>query len=304
VLARRQRHPDDVEHSQSRCKLLRATELVARIHECLEQAPQTIDPASHGWSNRMKLTADLTKKRALVTGASSDGFGRYFAKVLAEAGANVMVTARRKKPLEALVQEIELAGGAAKAAVLDVASLPDVQAALEALGPFDIVVNNAGVDIAKPLLDQTEADFDYVMDINLKGVWNVSIEAARQMCAADIAGSVINIASITGLRQVGRITPYAVSKAAVIHLTKQMALELASHNIRVNAIAPGYFESDMTRGYFDSARGQELLNRVPMRRLGDYESLGAVLLMLASDASSFVTGSVIPVDGGHLVSTL
>lgn len=252
----------------------------------------------------MKLTVDLSAKRALVTGASSDGFGRYFAKVLAEAGAQVVVTARRKEPLEELVQEIQYAGGVARAVTLDVASFPDVQAALDAFGPFDIVVNNAGVDIAKPLLDQTEADFDYVMDINLKGVWNVSTEAARHMCSANIAGSIINIASITGLRQVGRITPYAVSKAAVIHLTKQMALELAGNNIRVNAIAPGYFESDMTRGYFDTARGQELLSRVPMQRLGDYESLGAVLLMLASDASSFVTGSIIPVDGGHLVSTL
>lgn len=252
----------------------------------------------------MNLSANLNGQRALVTGASSEGFGRYFAKLLAKSGAHVTVTARRPAPLEALVKEIKADGGSAVAATLDVAVTENVTGVMSNHGPFDIIVNNAGVDIAKPILETTEADYDYVMGVNQKGVWNVSMEAARGMKEAGINGSIINISSITGMRPIDRLTAYATSKGAVIHMSKQMALELAEFGIRVNVIAPGYFESDMTRDYFATPRGQETIQRIPMRRLGDYESLGGALLLLASDASAFMTGSVIAVDGGQLVNSL
>jgi|TARA_R110000787_G_scaffold207157_5_gene317247 NAD(P)-dependent dehydrogenase (short-subunit alcohol dehydrogenase family) len=252
----------------------------------------------------MNLSANLHGQRALVTGASSGGFGRYFAQLLAQSGAHVTVTARRLEPLDALVEEIIASGGSADAAQLDVAQLDNVKEVLRARDPFDIVVNNAGVDVAKPILEQTEQDYDYVMGVNLKGVWNIGVETARAMQQSQKRGTIINIASITGMHPINRLTPYATSKSAVIHMTKQMALELAPFGIRVNAISPGYFESDMTRDYFETDRGKETIERIPMRRLGDYESLGGVLLLLASDASAFMTGSVIAVDGGHLINSL
>lgn len=252
----------------------------------------------------MSIKADLSGKRALVTGASSGGLGRYFAQTLATSGAHVTVSARRLAPLETLAGEISSSGGSADALQMDVSDADQVDSIMSQNPAFDIIVNNAGVDVVKPLLDQSHEDFDYVMGINLKGVWNVGNSAARAMKRASISGSIINIASITGLRQIGHLSTYAVSKSAVIQLTKQMALELARYNIRANAIAPGYFESDMTRDFFETKSGQDLIKRVPMRRLGDYESLGGALMLLASDTSSFITGSVIPVDGGHLVSSL
>ncbi|MEZ5892499.1 MAG: SDR family oxidoreductase [Parvularculaceae bacterium] len=252
----------------------------------------------------MPISENLQGKKALVTGASSEGFGRHFAHVLTDAGATVVVSARRKPALDELVRNLNDQGGTASAAALDVTDLASVKAVMEEFGPFDIVVNNAGVSAPNPILDQTEEDYNLVIGTNLTGVWNVGKEAARGMRDANIAGSIINIASITGLRQVQRISPYAISKAGVIQMTKQMALEFARYNIRVNAIAPGYFESDLTRDYFKTEQGQALIQRVPMKRLGDYKSLNGPLLMLASDDSSFITGSVITVDGGHLLSSL
>jgi NAD(P)-dependent dehydrogenase (short-subunit alcohol dehydrogenase family) len=252
----------------------------------------------------MSIFAKLDGKKALVTGASSDGFGRHFAHVLAEAGASIVVSARRKPALEDLVQSITEVGGKAAAAALDVTDIGSVKSVMNEHGPFHTVVNNAGVSVPNPILDQTEDDYNFVINTNLTGVWNIGKEAARAMKDADIAGSIINIASITGLRQVDAISPYAISKAGVIQMTKQMALEFARYKIRVNAIAPGYFESDLTREFFKSERGQALIKRVPMRRLGDYQSLSGPLLLLASDDSSFMTGSVITVDGGHLLSPL
>lgn len=252
----------------------------------------------------MGLSADLSGKRALITGASSAGFGRYFATSLADAGAHVIATARRKGPLNELKQQIESSGGSCSTAVLDVTDIQNVRDVIGSQGPFDIVVNNAGVSVPKPILDQTDEDYEFVLKTNLKGVWNVGKECARVLKDARKSGSIINIASITGIRQVMHISPYAASKAAVIHLTKQMALEFARYDIRVNAIAPGWFESDLTRDFFDTDEGKALVKRVPMRRLGDYESLGGSLMLLASDASSFMTGSVIAVDGGHLLGSL
>lgn len=252
----------------------------------------------------MSLSADLNGKRALITGASSQGFGRFFAKKLAASGASVTVAARRLSALESLVSEIESDGGVADAVELDVIDIVQIKDEISRKPPFDIVINNAGVSVAKPILEQSEEDYDFVMDTNLKGCWNIGKETARRNIAAGKGSSIINIASITGLRQVTGISPYAISKAAVVQMTKQMALEFARHDIRVNCIVPGYFKSDLTRDLFKTEAGAALIKRIPMRRLGDYESLGGALLLLASDASSFMTGSVLTVDGGHLISSL
>jgi NAD(P)-dependent dehydrogenase (short-subunit alcohol dehydrogenase family) len=251
----------------------------------------------------MPILADLTGKRALVTGASSQGLGRFFALTLADAGCEVVLAARRVEPMQKLAKQIEARQVRADVIRLDVTDRESVDQALDEQ-VFDIVVNNAGTSVAKPVLDQSFDDFDRIIRTNLYGTWLVSTAAARAMKAAGRSGSIINIASITGLRQAEYLTPYAVSKSGVIHLTKQLALELARYNIRVNAIAPGYFESDLTREYLRSGKGEKLLQRIPMRRFGDYESLRGPLLLLASDHSAYVTGAVIPVDGGHLLSTL
>jgi NAD(P)-dependent dehydrogenase (short-subunit alcohol dehydrogenase family) len=251
----------------------------------------------------MSIFADLKGKRALVTGASSQGLGRHFAVVLADAGCEVVLAARRVEPMRELVGQIEARHAHAAAVRLDVTDSENVERVIGEQ-PFDIVVNNAGTSIAKPLLEQSLEDFDKIIQTNLYGTWLVSTAAARALRSAGRGGSIINIASITGLRQAERLTPYAVSKSAVVQMTRQMALELARYGIRVNAIAPGYFESDLTREYLKTDIGQELLQRIPMHRFGDYESLTGPLLLLASDSAAYITGAVIPVDGGHLLSTL
>lgn len=252
----------------------------------------------------MSLTADLTRKRALVTGASSSGLGAHFAHLLARSGAEVIVAARRLDPLQALVSEIQTDGGKARAVQLDVSDLNSVRAAVSSCGTLDILVNNAGVTNTKRLLEQTEEDFDHIIGTNLKGAWNTGVEVARAMQAQGTGGSIINIASIAGLRQATAVTPYAVSKAGVVQLTKQMALELARHNIRVNALAPGYFKTDINRDFFESESGRTLVKRLPMRRLGQFKELDGAFLLLASDASNYMTGSIITVDGGHMVNSL
>jgi NAD(P)-dependent dehydrogenase (short-subunit alcohol dehydrogenase family) len=171
-------------------------------------------------------------------------------------------------------------------------------------GVPDIVINNAGTTHAAMALDQTEADWDRVVDTNLKGAFLVAQEAARRLIAANKPGSIINIASVLGLRQAATVAPYAASKAGLIQLTRELALEWARYGIRVNAIAPGYFLSALNRDYFTTAAGEALVKRVPQRRLGEPADLDGALLLLASDASRFMTGAVLSVDGGHSVSTL
>jgi NAD(P)-dependent dehydrogenase (short-subunit alcohol dehydrogenase family) len=176
---------------------------------------------------------------------------------------------------------------------------------LEALLPrVDILVNNAGVVREAPALDQTEADWDVVMNTNLRGMFLLARAVARAMRDRSKGGSIINIASILGLRQASNVLPYAVSKAGVIQLTKELGLELARFGIRVNALAPGYLETELNSSFWGSDAGKAMLRRVPQRRLGKLEDLDGPLLLLASDASAYMTGSVITVDGGHLVSTL
>ena len=249
------------------------------------------------------LTANLSGKTALVTGASS-GFGAHFSRVLAASGATVIAAARREDRLPALVKDIEGAGGRASALALDVSDHVSVNAAFDALGSVDIVINNAGVSGASRAIDVSAEEWRWTFDVNTHGVFFVAQAAAKAMVARGEGGSIINIASITGLRTAAGSTAYASSKAAVVHLTKCLALDWARYGIRVNAIAPGYFKTDINDAFLESDYGQGLIKRVPQRRTGEYHELNGALLLLASDASSYMTGSCITVDGGHVCSAL
>ncbi len=250
----------------------------------------------------------LHGKNALVTGASS-GLGRHFAKVLAEAGARVTVSARRKDRLDTLVSEIESAGGKALAVVMDVNDNVSIIEAFDqaeaTFGVVDVLVNNAGIGDPDAFLTMSEASWDNMMDINLKSVWRIAQEASRRLVEARRPGSIVNIASILGLRVGSQLSHYATAKAGVVQLTKALSLELARHNIRVNAIAPGYFLTEMNQDFFATDKGKSYIDqKVPMRRLGSVEELSGPLLLLASNAGAFMTGAVLNVDGGHLNNAL
>jgi len=250
---------------------------------------------------------DVKGKVALVTGASS-GLGDNFARVLAAEGATVAAAARRTDRLEKLVADVTKAGGKAFAITMDVSDPQSVEKGIAAVvrqaGAPDIVVNNAGVAQAKPSIELTEADWRSVLDTNLDGVWRVATHSARAMIAAKKGGSIINIASVLGLRVATQLLAYATAKAAVVQMTEALALEWARHMIRVNAIAPGYIETEMNRGFFNTEAGQAVVKRVPQRRVGDPSVLDGALLLLASDASSYMTGSTVVVDGGHVINSL
>jgi 3-oxoacyl-[acyl-carrier protein] reductase len=244
----------------------------------------------------------LTGKSALVTGASS-GLGQHFARVLARYGAKVAVAARRIDRLEALAAEIEASGGHAIAVPLDVTDAVSVRAAFDmaeaSIGPIGIVVNNAGIAQTKWFTKLTDEDWRGVLDVNLDGVFRIGREAASRMQAARSGGSIINIASVLGLGVLKAVAPYAASKAAVIQLTKAMALELARDGIRVNALAPGYIETELNAAYLASESGVRMISRVPLARVGQPGDLDGPLLLLASDAGRYMTGSVIVIDGGQ-----
>ena len=249
------------------------------------------------------LTADLSGKTALITGASS-GFGAHFARVLASNGARVIVAARRTELLAALVKEIEGAGGRASALALDVSDPDAVSEAFQAMGAVDIVVNNAGVSGTSRSSETPADEWRWVYSVNVDGLFYVSQAAAHAMIASETGGSIINIASITGQRPNAGNAAYSSSKAAVEHLTRCLAFDWARHRIRVNAIAPGYFETDINRDFLASDFGQTMIKRIPQRRTGEMRELSGPLLLLASDAGSYMTGSCIAVDGGHLCSAL
>jgi NAD(P)-dependent dehydrogenase (short-subunit alcohol dehydrogenase family) len=255
----------------------------------------------------MSKRFDLSGKVALVTGASS-GLGVHFARTLAAAGASVAIAARRADRLASLQAELLNAGVKAAAVELDVQSGKSVKAAFDAaekmLGAIDIVVNNAGISIVKPALDMPEEDWDAVVDTNLRGAWLVAQTAAKRWVAAKRPGVIVNIASILGLRTIGQVAPYNASKAGLIHLTRALAMEWARHSIRVNAICPGYIETEMNRDFWKTTGGQRLIERIPQRRIGQPEHLDGALLLLTSEAGTFMTGSVLTVDGGHTVSSL
>ena len=257
--------------------------------------------------NQANASFRIDGRTALVTGASS-GLGRHFAGVLARSGARVVIAARRAERLEALKQDLLKEGLSARASSLDVTQPLQVQEFFNELETSDwlpdIVVNCAGIAASRPLLSQTLADWDTVMDTNLKGAWLISQEAVRRLVNRQQGGAIINIGSIIGERVAGGVVSYCASKAGLHHLTRAMALEVAKLGIRVNALAPGYISTELNAEFLNSPAGERLKSRIPQQRFGQPEDLDGPLLLLASDAGRFITGAVLAVDGGHLVSSL
>lgn len=249
----------------------------------------------------------LDGKLALVTGAGS-GLGRQFALTLAEAGASVALAARRREKLEETAELIREAGGSAVCLDLDVTDADSIHTCFAELndvaGAPHILVNNAGIARQAFLTEISEEDWDAVLDTNLKGVFMVGQAAARAMIAAGQPGSIINIASVLGLRVSKALASYIAAKAGVVHLTRAMALEFTRYGIRVNALAPGYFVTEINEDQFDHGGHELVKQRVPIGRVGELPEIGGPLLLLASDAGSYMTGSILTVDGGHVCSSL
>jgi NAD(P)-dependent dehydrogenase (short-subunit alcohol dehydrogenase family) len=261
---------------------------------------------SVGRSGMAGFWADLEGRRALVTGASG-GLGEHFARLLARHGVEVAVAARRLADCERVTSAITASGGKAIPLRLDVADRASVEAgvddALARLGGLDILVNNAGVASTASWLDTDEAAFDAVLDVNLKGAFMVARRVAEAMKGAG-GGAIVNIASVLGIGLTGHVGPYAVSKAAMIQMTRTMALEWARHSIRVNALCPGYIATEINRAFFETDAGKTMIRRIPQRRLGQPADLDGALLLLASSAGAYITGTTLAVDGGHLLAPL
>jgi NAD(P)-dependent dehydrogenase (short-subunit alcohol dehydrogenase family) len=250
----------------------------------------------------------LTGKIVLVTGASS-GIGAHLARVAARAGARVVLAARRVERLDQVAEDIRREGGQALVVKLDVTDRASVEAAFDAaeaaFGVVDVVLNNAGVGNGQRVLNISEEDWRQMLSTNLDGVWRVAQVAAQRLAKAEKPGSIVNIASMLGLRVGTGYSHYCAAKAGVVQLSKSLALELARYHIRVNAIAPGYFKTEINDAYFDSEKGQEYIREAaPMRRLGELKELEGPFLLLASEAGSYMSGAVLAVDGGQLVSSL
>jgi NAD(P)-dependent dehydrogenase (short-subunit alcohol dehydrogenase family) len=250
---------------------------------------------------------NLENKVALVTGAGS-GLGRQFAETLAAAGASVALAARRREKLDETAEIIRGQGGTAICLELDVTDTLSVTNCLREttneLGAPDILVNNAGIARQAYLTDMSESDWDDVLDTNLKGVFMVAQATAKSMILADKPGSIVNIASILGYRVSKALGSYIAAKAGVIQLTKAMALEWSRNGIRVNALAPGYFITEINEDQFNEAAHEKIKHFVPMGRVGALPEIAGPLLLLASEAGSYMTGSIVTVDGGHLCSSL
>ena len=246
-------------------------------------------------------------KVALVTGAGS-GLGRQFAVSLAEAGASVAHGARRREKLRETAALVEAAGGKAICIDLDVTDSLSVTSCIREveseLGTPDIMVNNAGIAKQAFLTDISEEDWDAVLDTNLKGVFLMAQATARAMMIAEKPGSIINIASILGLGVCKALGSYIAAKAGVVQLTKAMALEWVRNDIRVNALAPGYFVTEINEKAFEQGAHELVREHVPMGRVGDLAEISGPMLLLASDAGSYITGSILTVDGGHLIKSL
>ncbi|MEI9993853.1 MAG: SDR family NAD(P)-dependent oxidoreductase [Rhizomicrobium sp.] len=248
------------------------------------------------------MSYDLTGRVAFVTGASS-GLGRHFARVLAGAGAAVALCARRLERLEAVKAEIEAAGGKATAVALDVtdaaAIAPALDAAEAALGPVDILVNNAGLSVLGLAADISAADFDKVMATNLRAPFLLATEVGRRLIAAGREGRIINIASIGAYRVLPGTTPYCISKAGLAMMTQCLAREWARKGIAVNALCPGFIETELNDEWFASEKGKKQIDGFPRKRLARETDLDGLLLLLASDASRAITGSLLTVDDGQ-----
>ncbi len=248
---------------------------------------------------------DVSREVILITGASQ-GLGRQFARVLSAHGAAVALAARQTHKLKALEDEIKAKGGRAAAVEMDVTSTASIAKAIDAtesaLGPVTVLINNAGIAVEKLAVEQSEADWDAVIGANLKGAYFAATEVARRMIARKSGGNIINIASVLGFSVVKFIAPYAISKAGAVQTTKALALELAAHDIRVNALAPGYIDTDINHDVWATPAGEKLIKRIPQRRVGQESDLDGAIMLLASNASRYMTGSVVTVDGGFLLT--
>jgi len=248
---------------------------------------------------------DLTGRVALVTGASS-GLGTRFAEVLAANGAAVGLVARRRDRLDEVASRIEAAGGRAVAVTADVLDRDAMSRAFDAVeaefGTVTVLINNAGIAHAGRAVDMPEAEWRRVLGTNLDAVFFWAQEAARRMLAAGRPGTIVNIASVLGFGVAKGVVGYTTAKAGVVQLTKALGLELAFKGIRVNAIAPGYFVTEINRDYLSTEAGQKLKREIPVGRFGDEGDLDGALLLLASDAGRFIAGTTIVVDGGQMVA--
>ena len=258
----------------------------------------------------MSYNIDLSGRVALVTGASS-GLGAQFARTLAKAGAGVVLAARRIERLKTLRAELEAEGGDAHVVTLDVTDNDSIKAAVAhaetEMGTIDILVNNSGVSTTQKLVDVSPEDYDYVMDTNTRGAFFVAQEVGKRMIARSrgaapgtfIGGRIVNIASMAGLRVLGQIGVYAMSKAAVIHMTRAMALEWGRFGINVNAMCPGYIDTEINHHHWQTEHGQKLMQMLPRKRVGQPQDLDAVLMMLCANESHFINGAVISADDGY-----
>ncbi|MBM4227810.1 MAG: SDR family oxidoreductase [Gammaproteobacteria bacterium] len=247
---------------------------------------------------------DLSTRHVLLTGASS-GLGRHFARTLTRAGARVALCARSTDKLEALAAEIRAEGGRCEVYALDVRNRDDIRAcvaAAEAVAPIDVLVNNAGIAIPKAPQKLTDEQWDTVYETNLRGPWVLAQEVIKHRLADGRGASIINIASVLGIRAIGHLAPYSAAKAGLINLGRDLCVDLATTGIRVNALAPGYFTTEMNDEWLQTPAGDRLRNRIPAKRFGDPSELDGALIYLASDASRYMNGNLITVDGGHTAS--
>lgn len=243
---------------------------------------------------------DMTGKRALITGGAT-GLGFAAAQVLARYGAEVILAARRADRIATSIAKIEAAGGRASGVTMDVANSEGLSAALDTVleqGRIDVLINNAGVHGDKMLLDETDSGWDHLYNTNLKAIFSLSQSVVRHMCTEQVAGNIINMASVLGQTTQKGTATYASAKAALVQLTRSMAVEWARYGIRVNAIAPGYFHTALADDFLHSEAGARMIARAPMRRTGQPHELEGAILLLASAAGGYMTGSVVTVDGG------
>lgn len=257
----------------------------------------------------MSYSIDLSGRVALITGASS-GLGAQFARTLAKAGAAVVLAGRRVERLKTLRSEIEGNGGDAHVVGVDVTDVTSIRSAVAhaetEVGPLDILINNSGVSTTQKLVEVSEEDYDYVMDTNTKGAFFVAQEVGKRMLARAkgaapgtyTGGRIVNIASMAGLRVLGQIGVYAMSKAAVVHMTRAMALEWGRYGINVNAICPGYIDTEINHHHWETEQGRKLVEMLPRRRLGQPQDLDALIVMLCANESHFVNGAVVQADDG------
>jgi NAD(P)-dependent dehydrogenase (short-subunit alcohol dehydrogenase family) len=260
----------------------------------------------------VSYSIDLSGRVAFVTGASS-GLGAQFARALARAGAGVVLASRRIERLKDLRAHIEAEGGDAHVVALDVTSIDSIKSAVAhaetEMGSIDILVNNSGVSTTQRIQDVTEEDYDYIFDTNVKGAFFVAQEVGKRMLARSrgaapgtfTGGRIINIASMAGLKVLPQIGAYAMSKAAVVQMTKAMALEWGRFGINVNAICPGYIDTEINHHHWETEQGRKLVQMLPRKRVGQPEDLDALTVMLASDQSHFINGAVIAADDGFAI---